>query len=101
MIRHLVERVRAQLAEGERLADEHKVDLGLQDEVDHDDVLRLLAVTDAVAELPARAQALETDAASRDPESVMTLTLNARARGLRDAYDHIAKALAAAGGADA
>ncbi|MDB4873543.1 MAG: hypothetical protein JWL97_4547 [Gemmatimonadales bacterium] len=96
----LVDRVRAQLAEFERLADELDVELGPHDEILHDDVLKLLAVVGAVAAFPAMAAALETDAGNRDPDSATTLTLNARARGLRDAYKHTTAALAAAGDSD-
>jgi hypothetical protein len=86
--------VRGEVAEGERLAGDHQVELGPYDEIRHEHVLGLLAVIDAVADLPRKAAAFEESAAAKDPAGTAALQLNSRARGLRDAIDHITAALA-------
>jgi hypothetical protein len=94
----LAAKVRADIAEGHKLADQHGVELGPHDEIRHEHVLAVLAVLDAFAELPKLAAELEADAASKDPASTDALRLNMRARGLRDAAHHVSQSLAAAGG---
>lgn len=93
-VAELAAAVRGDVAEGERLADDHQVELGPYDEVRHEHVLALLAVIDAVSDLPGKAAAFESEAAAKDPASTAALQLNSRARGLRDGIDHITAALA-------
>jgi hypothetical protein len=86
--------VRFDIAEGERLADDHQVELGPYDEIRHEHVRALLAVIDAVTDLPGKAAAFEAAAAAKDPASTTALQLNSRARGIRDAIDYITAAVA-------
>lgn len=93
-IAELAAKIRADLAEGERLADQHNVELGPYDELDHNDVLALLAVVDAVIELPERAQQLDQQAAHLN--DVPKSTCLAEAAGIRTAVGHLGTALAGA-----
>jgi hypothetical protein len=97
-VAELAAAVRGDVAEGERLAEEHQVELGPYDEIRHEHVVALLAAIDAMASLPDKAAAFEASAAAKDPASTAALQLNSRARGLRDAIDHITAALASTAG---
>jgi hypothetical protein len=94
-VTELAAAVRADIAEGEQLAEEKQVELGPYDEIRHEHVLAVLAVIDAVGDLPGKAAAFEASAAAKDPASATALQLNSRARGLRDAIVHITAALTA------
>jgi hypothetical protein len=100
-LEELAAKVRADIADGEQIAERYNVELGPHDEVRHEHLLALLAVADAAAQLPDLAAELESDAACQDPAGTKALQLNSRARGLRDATDHITQSLTSAGADDA